>query len=67
MIRSKAMPMRHAFGEDERKAVIEVMDYYKNTGDDPTYGSVQEGTFAGAFAHAMGEGLTTPVDQGAGV
>ena len=66
MIRSKAMPMRHAFGEDERNAVIEVMDYYRNTGDDPPYGGVYEEAFAEAFEDAMGEGLATPVATGTG-
>ena len=66
MIRPQGMPLRQAFGDDERDAVMEVMDYYKTRGEDPPYGGKFEREFAEAFQDMMGGGHATPVATGTG-
>ena len=63
-VRKTPMPPRLALGEDERKMVIEVLDYYAERKIDPGYQGVFEKLYTDAFVEMMGGGYADAVASG---
>jgi dTDP-4-amino-4,6-dideoxygalactose transaminase len=63
-VRKTPMPPRLALGEDERKIVNEVLDYYAERKIDPGYQGVFEKLYTDAFVEMMGGGYADAVTSG---
>jgi dTDP-4-amino-4,6-dideoxygalactose transaminase len=63
-VRKTPMPPRLALGEDERKMVNEVLDYYAERKIDPGYQGVFEKLYTDAFVEMMGGGYADAVTSG---
>ncbi len=58
------LPTRFSYGEDEVKAIADVIEYYKNKGEDPGYQGYFEEKFCTEFSEFMGGGYTDAVATG---
>jgi perosamine synthetase len=63
-VRKSPMPPRLALGEDERRMVIEVLDYYAERKVDPGYQGTFEKVYTDAFVDMMGGGYADAVATG---
>jgi perosamine synthetase len=63
-VRRTPMPPRLALGEDERKMIIEVLDYYAERKVDPGYQGAFEKIYTDAFVEMMGGGYADAVATG---
>ena len=63
-VRRTPMPPRLALGEDERKMVLEVLDYYAAHRVDPGYQGAFEKIYTDAFVAKMGGGYADAVATG---
>src|ERR1700761_5303194 len=63
-VRTTPMPPRLALGENERKMVLEVLDYYRERNVDPGYEGHFETMYCRAFADMMGGGYADAVATG---
>src|SRR5262249_3165438 len=62
--RQAPMPPRIALGEDERRMVLEVLDYYAERKVDPGYQGTFEKIYTDAFVEMMGGGYADAVATG---
>ncbi|MEA1956693.1 MAG: DegT/DnrJ/EryC1/StrS family aminotransferase, partial [Campylobacterota bacterium] len=58
------MPNRFSYGEDEVKAISDVIEYYKAKDEDPGYQGYFEEKFCEEFSEFMGAGYTDAVATG---
>lgn len=58
------MPTRFSYGENEIKAINDVIEYYKAKDEDPCYQGYFEEKFCQEFSHFMGGGYTDAVATG---
>ena len=58
------MPTRYSYGEDEIKAISDVIEYYKEKDEDPGYQGYFEEKFCSEFSSFMGGGYTDAVATG---
>ena len=63
-VRKTPMPPRLALGEDERRMVLEVLDYYAERKVDPGYQGAFEKVYTDAFVEMMGGGYADAVATG---
>src|SRR6201982_906207 len=63
-VRKTPMPPRLALGEDERRMVLEVLDYYDERKVDPGYQGAFEKGYTDAFVEMMGGGYADAVATG---
>src|SRR5215468_11437054 len=63
-MRKTPMPPRIALGEDERRMVLEVLDYYAERKVDPGYQGAFEKIYTDAFVEMMGGGYADAVATG---
>jgi perosamine synthetase len=63
-VRTTPMPPRLALGDNERKMVLEVLDYYRERNVDPGYEGHFEKMYCRAFADMMGGGYADAVATG---
>ena len=63
-VRCNPMPARMAFGEMEKRAVLDVMDFYQRRGEDPPYQGVFEQRLCDSFSKFMGGGYADAVSSG---
>jgi dTDP-4-amino-4,6-dideoxygalactose transaminase len=63
-VRKAPMPPRLALGDNERKMVLEVLDYYRERDIDPGYEGHFEKMYCRAFADMMGGGYADAVATG---
>jgi perosamine synthetase len=63
-VRKRPMPPRLALGEDERRMVLEVLDYYAERKVDPGYQGAFEKIYTDAFVEMMGGGYADAVATG---
>ena len=63
-VRKTPMPPRLALGEDERRMVLEVLDYYAERKVDPGYQGAFEKIYTDAFVGMMGGGYADAVATG---
>jgi perosamine synthetase len=63
-VRKTPMPPRLALGEDERRMVIEVLDYYAERKVDPGYQGPFEKIYTDTFVKMMGSGYADAVATG---
>lgn len=63
-VRKTPMPPRLALGEDERRMVLEVLDYYAERKVDPGYQGAFEKIYTDAFVEMMGGGYADAVATG---
>jgi dTDP-4-amino-4,6-dideoxygalactose transaminase len=63
-VRTKKMPCRQAFGEDEIASLMEAVEYYKSRNQDPPYQGYFEQKFCGEFAEFCGGGYADAVATG---
>ncbi|MBQ4810470.1 DegT/DnrJ/EryC1/StrS family aminotransferase [Pseudoalteromonas luteoviolacea] len=59
-----SFPARKAFGESEEKAVLDVLDFYRDKGEDPCYRGPFEQQLCSSFSDYMGGGYTVAVATG---
>lgn len=58
------MPVRLAFGEEERAMIDQALEYYRERGQDPGYQDYFEELYCRAFAQMMGGGYADAVATG---
>ena len=63
-VRKAPMPPRFGLGEDERRMVLEVLDYYAERKVDPGYQGAFEKIYTDAFVEMMGGGYADAVATG---
>ncbi len=63
-VRKTPMPPRLGLGEDERRMVLEVLDYYAERKVDPGYQGAFEKIYTDAFVEMMGGGYADAVATG---
>jgi perosamine synthetase len=63
-VRKTPLPPRLALGEDERRMVLEVLDYYAERKVDPGYQGAFEKIYTDAFVEMMGGGYADAVATG---
>ena len=63
-VRSQPMPFREAFGDDEERAVIEAIRYYRANNIDPPYNGRFQKELCDSFCNYMGGGYTEAVSSG---
>src|SRR5207244_13417301 len=63
-VRKTPMPPRLGRGEDERRMVLEVLDYYAERKVDPGYQGAFEKIYTDAFVEMMGGGYADAVATG---
>lgn len=62
--RKKPMPKRNAFGSNEKKRLLETINYYYSKKEDPPYNGVYEKKLCKKFSKFMGGGFTLAVSSG---
>ena len=55
---------RNAFGEDEEKALLECISYYRKKNQDPPYDGFFQKKYEKAFSNKIGDGFTIAVNTG---
>ena len=63
-VRTQPMPFREAFGDDEERAVIEAIRYYRANNIDPPYNGRFQKELCDSFCNYMGGGYTEAVSSG---
>ena len=65
-VRTKPMPSRIAFGNQEEKEMNKMISYYRNLSEDPKYSGLWEEKFCSSFNSFMGGGYSDAVASGTG-
>ena len=65
-VRTDPMPPRKAFGDDEIASLMEAVEYYRDSPEDPPYQGKFEQAFCDAYVDMMGGGYADAVATGTG-